>query len=418
MLDGHGKYDARSVATHDKSSSRWRGNASSFLAAATISMYGDWLTTVALIVLLFRLTGSAVAPAGYVLVRVAPRVVAPMLGGALADRRSPARVLAVCWVAQGALTASLVPISWTGSLAGLFACVAAAQFLTAFSSPCTGAIIPRLGARDEISKVNRIFAVAQASSVFVAPLVASAILLTGSASTLLVIDAATFVVGAAGMATIRLAAREPHGQTASSRGHLSGVATAFADPVLRVLLATFFAGGMAVTSLQAVLVVAAAQRLGSATQVGALYAVVGFGGIAGSLIVLRRKPRRLSAGGLALVGLLELTALLLLALIPFLATTLLLLALSAIAGVLGETWGTIDLQERVSVALLGRVSAAVDTALYAGMLTGALLALGLAVVLGWQVIVVVAAASGLGTIAVAFFSGLRPRGPVESSAVA
>jgi hypothetical protein len=64
-----------------------------FVAAATVSEYGDFLTTVALMVALFQFTGSAAAPAGYMVARLVPRVLGPMPGGRLADRTSPATVL-------------------------------------------------------------------------------------------------------------------------------------------------------------------------------------------------------------------------------------------------------------------------------------------------------------------------------------
>ena len=43
------------------------------LVAAGTSFYGDWLTTVALVVLLFRLTASPVGPALYIVARAAPQ---------------------------------------------------------------------------------------------------------------------------------------------------------------------------------------------------------------------------------------------------------------------------------------------------------------------------------------------------------
>ena len=43
------------------------------LIAAGTSSYGDWLTTVAMVVLLFRATHSPVGPALYMIARVAPR---------------------------------------------------------------------------------------------------------------------------------------------------------------------------------------------------------------------------------------------------------------------------------------------------------------------------------------------------------
>ena len=72
-----------------------------FLAAALISFAGDWLTTVAVGVLLFQITGSVAAPALFVLVRTAPRIVGPLAGGALADRFPPLRAHALVPILRG-----------------------------------------------------------------------------------------------------------------------------------------------------------------------------------------------------------------------------------------------------------------------------------------------------------------------------
>ena len=69
------------------------------LVAAGVSTYGDWLTVVALAVLLFDLTHRPEAPALYILARFAPRVLGPTLGGSLADRYGPSRVAG--WAALG-----------------------------------------------------------------------------------------------------------------------------------------------------------------------------------------------------------------------------------------------------------------------------------------------------------------------------
>src|SRR2546428_162090 len=86
-----------------RSRSMFGGSAARFLVASGISFYGDWLTTVALVVLLFRLTGSPTGPALYMLFRVAPRVLGAAPGGALADRYGPVRLATFCAVGQGVL---------------------------------------------------------------------------------------------------------------------------------------------------------------------------------------------------------------------------------------------------------------------------------------------------------------------------
>src|SRR6202030_1309106 len=86
------------------------------LLAAGVSTYGDWFTVVALAVLLFRLTHQPEAPALYILVKVAPRVLGPTPGGFLADRFGPARVAGWCALAQGLLTAVIVLCAATGAV--------------------------------------------------------------------------------------------------------------------------------------------------------------------------------------------------------------------------------------------------------------------------------------------------------------
>src|SRR5207244_3897181 len=105
------------------------GMVTRFLAASGISFYGDWLTTVALVVLLFRVTGSATGPALYILVRVAPRVLGPVPGGVLADRMGPVRIAVWCASLQAVLTGSIVVFAHYRVVAAIYVVVAAAQFL-------------------------------------------------------------------------------------------------------------------------------------------------------------------------------------------------------------------------------------------------------------------------------------------------
>ena len=84
-----------------------RGSAVSFLAGVGVSAFGDWLTTFALAVVLYRDTGSYAATAGYFLVRVAPRPVGAWLGGPLGDLVSPRLGILGAALTQGAITAAL-----------------------------------------------------------------------------------------------------------------------------------------------------------------------------------------------------------------------------------------------------------------------------------------------------------------------
>ena len=83
-----------------------------FLAGVGVSSFGDWLTTFALAVVLYRETGSYAATAGYFLVRVAPRPLGAWLGGPLGDLVSPRLGILAAALTQGAITAALaLPLS-------------------------------------------------------------------------------------------------------------------------------------------------------------------------------------------------------------------------------------------------------------------------------------------------------------------
>ena len=127
------------------------------LIAAGVSTYGDWLTVVALAVLLFRLTHQAEAPAAYILVRVAPRVLGPAPGGSLADRFGPGRVAGWCALAQGVLTGAVVVFAGSGALWAIFAAVAGAQFLGSMAQPAYSACIPRVTPSHRLLRVNAIY---------------------------------------------------------------------------------------------------------------------------------------------------------------------------------------------------------------------------------------------------------------------
>lgn len=122
-----------------------------------------------------------------------------------------------------------------------------------------------------------------------------------------------------------------------------GIPNPSGDSFARALLAVFFTGAMVATTLQAVLVVAAAQRFGNAADVGWFYSAVGLGGVLGTLLVVRWRPRHVSAAILGALGAAELLSYLGFEVFPAVVLTVTLLATSSIAAVLAEARGAIDL---------------------------------------------------------------------------
>jgi predicted MFS family arabinose efflux permease len=379
------------------------------LIAAGISTYGDWLTVVALAVLLFRLTHQPEAPALYILAKVAPRVLGPTPGGILADRLGPARVAGASALLQGMLTAAIVACAATGAIWAIFVAVAGAQFLGSMAQPGYAASIPRVSSRARLMRVNAIYSGLFESSVLVAP-AAGALLLTWiEPEALIAVDAASFVLAGLLMLSLRVAPLRD--AVASRNDRSSALGVVIRDPMLRALGASFFCSAAVITALQAVLVVAAAQRFGQDTAVGWLYAAVGAGGVAGSLALLRWRPPSIGAVGISIGFLLEVAPLGLFALVGGLIPALALLACSTAAAALYQTRGQTAVQERVRPEILGRVSGVLRLLLYSGMLAGAVGAVALVNVVGWSNLVIGTSvvAAGAYLVATVAFDVVRRR---------
>lgn len=354
-----------------------------FLFGAILSIYGDWLTTVALVVLVVRVTGSSAAPAGYMLTRVIPRFLGSGPGGALADRVGAARVAAGCAASQGLLTASIIPAGRAGSAAGIYTAVVLAQVVAGISRAATGAIIPSVAAGPHLGSANALYNIGQASAVMVAPAVGAPLLALRGPDLLLLLDAGTFAVAAVLMLTLPAQAVVRDGGESLLQAAAAGIATVRRDACLRTLAAAYFSEAMAVTLAGSVLVLAAHDRFGGASNVGYLYAAVGIGDAAGGLLTLHRDPPAAIRPVVASLGLFAILALAAVVEAHQLWFALVALAANGVGETAYVSWGATAMQRQVDLAVLGRVNGAVVMAANLGMIVGAVLAIALVPTVGW-----------------------------------
>jgi MFS family permease len=377
----------REPAVPTSAASVGRGPVVRFFASVFLSLYGDWLTTVALLVLLYELTGTPAGPAGYLLARVAPRVIGPWIGGSLADRLSPRRVMIVAGLIQAALTASLVVADRAHSVWALYAAVAVAQFVGSLARPSQGALLPTLVSAGRLTQANALYGTLFSSSIFVAPAIGALLLVHTGPDALFLIDAGTFV--AAAMLMMTLPPSAGGAAPASPRGAALPNPSTFAlgarDPVIRLVAISNFAMGVTVTVAQALLVVAARERFGSDAAVGILYSAVGVGGIVGGLLALRWRPPRLRIGLVIFTAtVIAVTAFAAFAAVNQRFAGLVLIAVGSVASAGFDVWGITEIQRRAPPRHAGRFNAIPWAAAYAGMLVGAVWALGTSSVFHWD----------------------------------
>lgn len=365
-----------------------RGPIRRFFVASVLSWYGDWLSTVALVVILYELTGNPAGPAGYILVRVAPRVLGPFIGGNLADQLSPRRIIIIGTSLQAVFTASLIPSDRAGAVWAIYAAVGLAQFAGALVRPSQSAMLPALVSDAALPRANATYGLFLSTSIFVGPAIGAALLLRVGPDPLFAIDAASFLVGALLMATLPSPKRVSHsagGDAQRGRFATRGILLALRQPEVRMVAAANFASGLAVTVTQALLVVAARERFGADEAVGYLYSSVGIGGTLGGLLALRwAPPRSWTRVAVYLAIATELVALTGFSAIPLVLVTLLILAVSSVGGSAFEVWGLTEVQRRAPPGFMARFNAVIFLSLYSGMLVGALWALGTASILHWD----------------------------------
>ena len=382
-----------------------------FFGAAGLSLLGDWLTTVALVVVLFRLTGSAAGPAGYVFVRVAPRLAGPWWGGALADRFSPRLTMTAAAAMQGFAIASLPMFAKAGSVPAILVVVALAQFLGAVGRPSQLAVLPSLVTPSALPRANAFYGFLVNGSIFVGPAVGGLLLARFGPTPLFLIDAATFLVASA--VFYRLPRRAP--AAVGSLPPRWRLWQALSIPAVRTVAAANFASGVAVTSTQAVLIVAAHQRYAGDASVGFLYASVGLGGTLGALVALRWLPQaRWTRLAIFVAAVVEACMLGGFAGPVTAAVGLALLVVGSGSSSLFDAWGPTEVQRSATAEVMGRYSSIIFLAQYGGMVLGASWALASAAALGWERTVEFACVAALGVLAAAWIFPGRAEHPSDA----
>jgi predicted MFS family arabinose efflux permease len=376
-----------------------KGPATRFFVAVFLSLYGDWLTTVALLVVLFQATHNPAAPAGYMLVRVAPRVMGPWLGGHLSDRISPRVVMVVTSTLQAFLTVSLIGSHRASLIWAIYLAVGAAQFTGALGRPSQGSLIPSLVSERGLPRANATYGLLFSTSMFVAPAIGAILLGRLGPDPLFAIDAASFAICAlliASLPTPKPTRGRTAGDSRPSVRRTGTVMLALRHPAIRMVAAANFAGGLTITVTQAFLVVAAHERFGGDAAVGYLYSSVGVGGVLGGLVALRWiPPRSWTRFAVFFVITSQVVATAAFSASMALLVALLLLAVSAVAGTSMDTWGITEVQRQAPPGFMGRYNSVIFISIYSGMLVGALWALGTSGLLHWDIAIQISCAAML-----------------------
>ena len=387
---------------------RLSGDFWKFWTGQTISNLGSSFTFLALPLLVFELTGSAVNLAITAAAQFVPYLLFGLVIGAYVDRVDRKRMMIAVDFGRAAAIASIPALSAADALSVWW--VYAAAFLTATLTIAFDsgefAAIPSLVDRDDLVTANGRIQASYQSAQFVGPILAGGLLGAGtSIEYVLLVDAGSFVASAVALALVRGSFNAPagDGQELKSlrRDVVEGLRYVLSHPVLRnisIMMALFnFVGATTIAQL----VLFAKERLDASDgQVGLLFSA-GSAGIVALSLAAGRIRRRLSfsvaaLGALMLYGLLTIV-------FAWTETYWLALPLWALISGLGLFFNinTISLrQEIVPSHMLGRVISIAGVLAWSAIPVGALLG-------GWAIeatgdVALVYAVIGVLTFLIAF----------------
>jgi len=274
------------------------------LAAEVISTTGAQMTWVALPWFVLLTTGSATKTTFVVAAEVIGLALFGLPGGRLLGRFGARRTMLLCDGARAPLMTVIPVLHWTGGLTYPILLVVAFG-LGAFAAPYFAAqkmIVPELLGEDEerITEAQALFQAATRATLLAGPALAGILIGIVGATSVLLIDAATYLV-----AVLLVAGFVPHRPPAAQEDEHRDLRAGFRfikqDRLLRVWWPTIAVGDAAWTAFFVAVPVLVLTRFGHHPGiVGLLIASFGVGALAGNVIAFRFLTRRFQ--GLAVIA--------------------------------------------------------------------------------------------------------------------
>lgn len=284
----------------------------------TVSNLGSSVTQFALPLLIYKLTGSALNLGIATAAEFVPYLLFGLLLGAWVDRVDRKRMMIFTDIARTLIIASIPLLAAFGALSVWW--IYAVGFLQSTLTICFEAgqfaAIPNLVNKDDLVTANgRIQASYSAASVL-GPLLAGLLVALTPLSTLLLVDASSFLLSACSLALISMSFNPPRGEKQEEpksilHDVMEGLRYVLGHPVLRnISLMMAMVNFVATTVSTQLVLFAKVQFQASDTQVGLLYSAGSIGIVVLSLLAGPLRKRwsfsTVALGALMLEGLLTL----------------------------------------------------------------------------------------------------------------
>ena len=345
------------------------------LVSQAASEIGDWMTNVALILLVFRLLDHPAAASLVLLAKLLPRALLYPIGGLLADAFDRRALMIGADVLRAGLALSLLLVQSPDGLWWALTATALAQVLASLFNPAVMAVVPSLVPEERLGSANALLGAVRQSAFVFGPLLGAIAVGLGGVGLAFILDAATFVASALLLIGMRVVVQPAAGrQPLQIRRDLRlGWATVQASRPLLLVFGSQVLFNALIAVLNVLLVpLLVSQWRAPEELLGALYAAVGAGCLIGSLLALRVTRSQYIPVTLAMLGLIGACSLAL-GLSPWLWLGLVVLVITGATTLISDVTAHAAIQSSVAGDRLGRVFGLLFWMIAVGQTLGALL---------------------------------------------
>jgi predicted MFS family arabinose efflux permease len=272
------------------------------LVAETVSTTGAQMTWLALPWFVLTTTGSATRTSIVLVAEIVGLALLGLPGGAMLARLGARRTMIVCDSVRAPVVALIPVLYWAGALS--FPVLPMVAFgLGAATAPYFAAqkvIVPELLGEDEqlVTKANALLQAATRTTLLAGPVLAGVLIGVIGATSVLLVDAATYVVSAL-LVAVFVPQREPVEERREDRDIRRGLRFIVRDPLLRVWTFAFACGDAAWTAFFVAVPVLVISRFGHDPKIaGWLFASFGVGAVVGNVFSYRVLARRFDGLGI------------------------------------------------------------------------------------------------------------------------
>ncbi len=350
------------------------------LGGALINNTGDWLLAVALPAFVYTETGSGRATAAIVVVELIVGVFLGPYGGALVDRWDLRRTVIATNLLQAVALTPLLAV--TGDRIWPAFIVAGLQgMLQLVNDPASFALVPRIVPSDQLVQANSANTAASAIARLVGSPLGGIAVALGGLSTVVVIDAISFLVVASMTYFVRtptasLLRRDDDGDAAAG-GLADGWRQIRAYPVLVGYLGVQSLAHLSFAMFPVLFIAFVIDVLGGGeAEVGIIRGMAAFGGLVAAFVVgrlaARADPAKLMMWGYLGLGAVALVFVNITAVTTALWVYLLLFALSGFPNLTSQVGADTTAQRICPPNILGRLQGLLGATTSAGALVGAI----------------------------------------------